>query len=78
MIIDLILNRHDGIPYDSHRFYFDCLQYGKVGDGITRAMDYGTEADVKRELCKYIHTQGYSPDICRYVNSVKWLDGEGY
>ena len=75
MIIDLILDRKDGDPYSPRQFYFDCLRYGEIGHGITRAMDGGTEQDVKAELCAYIHENEYNPAICEYVKSVDWLEG---
>ena len=73
MIVDLILDRKDGSPYRDHDFYFDVLRYGEVGDDITRAMDYGTERDVKRALCEYIDNNEYNPAIKNYINSVRWL-----
>ena len=80
MIIDLILDRKDDAEYDgidtynAHDFYIDCLGYNSVADGIIKAMDYGSETDVKRELCKYILKNGYNKKICDYINSVNWLD----
>ena len=56
MIIDLILDRKDNLQdgiksYNAHDFYTDCMSYNGIfngiADGITRAMDGGTEADVK-------------------------------
>ena len=75
MVIDLILDRRDGETYDTRDFYFRALQYSPVSDAITSAMDYGTEKDVKRELCQYIIDNEYNPAICDYVNSVEWIDG---
>ena len=78
MIIDEILERKDGMPYNSKEFY-DYVSYWAetdtdVGTGIARALDGGTEEDVKRELCKYVKEQGYNPEICDYINSVNWLE----
>ena len=83
MIIDLILDRKDDIEggyddtYNAHDFYIDCMEYSGIfdgiADGITRAMDEGTEEDIKNELCSYILKCGYNPQICDFVNSVKWL-----
>lgn len=78
MIIDEILERKEGMPYNSKEFY-DYVSYwaetdNDVGTGIARALDGGTEEDVKRELCKYIKEQGYNPEICDYINSVNWLE----
>lgn len=73
MIIDLILDRKDGDPYVDRKFYFDVLGYGEIGDDITRAMDYGTERDVKKALCDYIDNNEYNPAIKNYIHSVNWL-----
>ena len=85
MIIDLILDRKDNLQegiksYNAHDFYMDCMDYNSIfngiANGITRAMDGGTETDVKRELCKYITNNGYNPSICDFIKSVSWLDSD--
>lgn len=74
MIIDLILDRKDGFTrYNPKDFYNDCMDYPGIADGITRAMDYGTEEDVKIELCRYIINNNYNGEICNYINSVQWI-----
>lgn len=78
MIIDLILDRkgweEDGYnAYKPHDFYMNVMRYGEIGDDITRAMDFGTEADVRRELCNYVLRNGYNPAICKYINRKTWL-----
>lgn len=79
MIIDCILDRKDNEEYHGHdfyrakEFYLDVLQYGRTGDSITRAMDFGTENDVKVALCEYIIRNEYNPAICAYVCSKQWL-----
>ena len=79
MIVDRILDRKDNYEefgqddYKPHDFYFDVFVYGRIGDDITRAMDFGTEEDVKRALCDYVIRNEYNPDICNYINSVNWL-----
>lgn len=77
MIIDLILDRKDGSPYNAREFYWDVLQYESIFDfdcyGISRAMDYGTNKDVQNALCKYIREQQYNPNICDYVKTQDWL-----
>ena len=73
MIIDLILDRKDGLPYNAGEFFFNTQQYGEVGFDITAAMEGGTEQDVKRELCKYIKDNEYNMELCEYINSVNWL-----
>lgn len=84
MIVDLILDRKDEIEfrgvdtYKARDFYFDCLGYNEVfkgiADGITAAMDYGTEEEVKAELCRYIIDNEYNEKICEFINSVNWID----
>lgn len=82
MVVDYILDRKyfesqgDDEWYDDYEFYRYALNF-HVADGITRAMDNGTEEDVKRELCRYIDDQEYNPDIKDYINSVTWLISEG-
>ena len=86
MIIDLILDRKDSISegftddYNAHDFYMECMGYNSIfygiADEITRAMDGGTEADVKNELCRYITNNDYSPKICDFIKSVSWLDSD--
>lgn len=81
MIIDLILDRKDGEFYDPKHFYNECVKYSAIFDGmfdgITAAMDYGTEKDVKEALCKYIENGEYNPEIMDYINSVNWLESDG-
>ena len=75
MIIDLILDRKDGFAYNAHDFYCDVMDYENdfnFNPIISRAMDSGTEKDVKNALCKYIKDNNYNPEICDYINSVKW------
>lgn len=77
MIIDLILDRRAGDAYNARDFYCDVLQYREtwpdLSDPITKAMDGGTEKDVKEALCSYVRAAGYNPEICDYINSVNWL-----
>ena len=82
MIIDLILDRKDALEndvksYNAHDFYMECMSYNStfygIADGITRAMDGGTEEEVKAELCNYILKNGYNTEICEFIQSVNWL-----
>lgn len=73
MIIDLILDRKDGIPYSPREFYQSVMEYGPIGHGIAEAMDSGEEEDVKRELATYIANNGYNPEIIDYTNRQEWL-----
>ena len=76
MIIDLILDRKDGEPYDPRRFYHDVRDYEDVfqfKNYITMAMDYGTEKEVKTALKRYLYAQEYPLQIGEYIDSVNWL-----
>lgn len=79
MLIDAILDRRydrdEGIyNYDPKRFY-DYINGFGIGsyNRVARAMDEGTEKDVKQALCDYIDLEEYNPDIKEFVNSVDWL-----
>lgn len=80
MIVDLILDRKDNEQFDgvdtykAHDFYISCMGYGSIADKITRAMDYGTEEDVRKALCRYIDDNEYNEKIKDYINSHDWLD----
>lgn len=78
MIIDLILDRKDGVPYSAHDFYIACrgyeqLQIGTHGEDISIAMDYGDNKDVQRVLCQYIDRNEYNPAIKDYIRSQVWV-----
>lgn len=83
MIIDSILDRKDNAEYkgidkyNAKQFYSECMHYNTifegVADNITKAMDYGTEEDVKKALCDYVIGNGYNIAICDFINSVNWL-----
>ena len=72
MIIDRILDRYDGDAYEPREFYWDMLSYGGHGVQISRAMDFGTEEDVKKALCEYIDGE-YNPLIKDFINKADWL-----
>ena len=76
MIIDLILDRQDGFGYSPKEFYDEVSEYGEDGWEIARALDSGTEQDIKKALCDYVVDNDYNADICDYINSVKWLEDE--
>lgn len=78
MIIDEILDRKDGASYNPQDFYDYVSQQLDVlnSKDIARALDSGTEEDVKKALCEYIKLGEYNPAICDYINSVNWLEEE--
>lgn len=80
MVIDVILDRRDyetdGLAdwYNINalrRIYDYAVDNG--WDYLSRAIDGGTEADVKCALCRYIDKNEYNPRIKDYINSVEWL-----
>lgn len=71
MIIDLILDRKDGQPYNAREFYNRVSQYDDVI--IATALDSGENEDVRRALCGYVIENGYEVSICDFINSVDWL-----
>ncbi len=66
------------LKYNARNFYHNVMGYidgcgGSYAEKITAAMDYGTEEEVKKELCRYITECEYNPEICDYINSREWL-----
>lgn len=76
MIIDLILDRKDGLPYNPKEFYNNVSKYSEdLADyNIPDMLDNGTEAQVKKALCQYIIEYGYSDKICDFINNVNWIE----
>ena len=72
MVIDYILDRKDGYGYDVKEFYDACMAYEEFD--IARALDSGTEKDVKKALCNYVIDNDYPKSICKYINSENWLE----
>ena len=74
MIIDAILDRKYGIEYtrESMRYIYDeATMFGY--DELARALDGGSNADIIRELCKYIDDNNYNPEIKKYVKANNWV-----
>ncbi len=65
------------VEYSPKRFYNDVMSYygamPEIVEPIARALDSGTEAQIKKELSKYILDQDYNIDIITYIYSVEWL-----
>ena len=74
MIIDTILDRRDGCAYsrdDMSYMHEEAETFGLVD--LARALDSGSDDDIRRELCRYIDDGGYRQDVKKYVNSVDWI-----
>ena len=77
MLVDLILDRKDGFGYSAKELYNYCMCEFPTyyEEQVAKALDGGTEQDVKRVLCEYIMSE-YNPAICEYIMSVDWLVDE--
>lgn len=77
MIIDLLLDRKDGAKYCPEAFYRDIRAYESELDidYISKALDYGSDRDVHKALCKYLvdFDYIYDPALFEYVTSVPWI-----
>ena len=76
MIIDLILERKEGVHYIARDTYNYIAEYESLFDKqypITRAFDMGTNKDVQNALSEYIINGGYNHEIIRYIMSVEWV-----
>lgn len=74
MIIDLILDRKDGLEYNAKRFYNGVISYHN--NQIAVALDSGNNKDVQLALCNYIYNNDYNESICDYINSQIWVNDQ--
>ena len=79
MIVDYILDRKadedNGIyDFDARDFYNYVSEESEIFGftNVARALDTGTENDVKKRLCEYIDNGDYNPAIKDYINSKMW------
>jgi hypothetical protein len=76
MLVDLILDRRDGVSYSPSEFEEEVKEYCETFPSyipVYKALLGGSEDDVKDELCRYIDNEWYgSPLIKDYINSVNW------
>lgn len=74
MIIDTIIDRRDGCAYgpDDMRYMYDEAEMFGFID-LARALDSGSDDEIRRELCRYIDDGGYRQEIKSYVNAVDWI-----
>lgn len=87
MIIDIILDKKQRTgDYNPYELYSYCMeQLGTLNSvEIARALDCGTENDVKRELINYLILGGYIPkdkstwnnhakSLVNWINHTYWL-----
>jgi hypothetical protein len=81
MIIDKICDAMDG-DYNPRDFYNYVNENEALSNDISiggrwpisTAMDSGTNADVKRELCNYIDANLYNADIKKFINKFTWVE----
>jgi hypothetical protein len=76
MIVDLILNRKDGEPYNAKDTYIYITEHESIFNKeypISRAFDGGTNKDVQNALSQYITDGGYNSKIIDYIRSVDWV-----
>lgn len=80
MIIDLILDRRDGVSFDAERFYADILDYSEIWpemcEPIISALANFDENGAKKALCQYIDDEGYNPEIKDYIYTVSWTESD--
>lgn len=80
MLIDIILDRKDGVPYNPKEFIKDVKYYEKFfkfGHAISDAFEAGDEEGVKDALIDYIKKYGYDNNsLRRWIQSQNWTDGD--
>ena len=72
MIVDLILDRKDGEPYNAHDFYVNVMGYEAIFGmdfSISRALDIGTNKDREGKLVGDIDFNSVK-DIAEYITPV--------
>lgn len=76
MLVDLILDRRDGVSYSPSEFEEEVKEYCETFPSyipVYDALINGSEDDVKEELCSYIDDEWHgSPLIKDYIRSVSW------
>lgn len=72
MIIDLILDRQDGRPYNPQTFY-NMSWLHIWGQKICDALDSWDDNDIKKALKDYITEYEYPEIINEYIDSQNWI-----
>ena len=77
MLVDLILDRRDGVSYSPGEFEEEVKEYCETFPScipVYDALINGSEDDVKDELCRYIDDEWYGNTLIKdYIRSVNWL-----
>lgn len=75
MLVDMILERQEGEPYNLKEFRKEVKDYCNTFDytDVYNALRYSSDEKIKYELCKYIDDEWYgNPLIKNYICSVSW------
>lgn len=72
MIIDAIIEAKEDGDYMGLRYLYDQSVFFGF-NSLASAIDCGENSDIQRELCKYIDSQEYNPDLKEFINSFDWL-----
>jgi len=68
MLIDLILNRKEGVKYNAKTFYDDIARYNfDCYNNVLQALDSGENIDIQRALMNYIIEEEYNLKIVDYI-----------
>ena len=77
MLVDLILDRRDGVSYSPSEFEEEVKEYCETFPSYTPVYDAlisGSEDNVKDELCRYIDDEWNGSRLIKdYINNVNWL-----
>lgn len=77
MLIDLILDRRDGVSYSPSEFEEEVKEYCETFPSyipVYNALINGSEDEVKDELCRYIDDEWNGSRVIKdYINNVNWL-----
>ena len=71
MIIDEILDRRDGCKYDPE-YLVDTAKINGFNN-VVKAFESKDENAVKSSLKEYVHENGYSDNVCEYIDSQQWI-----
>ena len=77
MLVDLILDRMDGVSYSPSEFEEEVKEYCETFPSyipVYNALINGSEDEVKDELCRYIDDEWNGSRLIKdYINNVNWL-----